>query len=116
MICDPFREEQYHRHRPANLPNIDADRVLVQTGANVPSEECEGAFHQAEETQQLSACTVSVETVPIKIWNQKGSLSIATFAEYTRTLCTQTRHSTCRVRPACRRDTAAEFRRARAAD
>ena len=58
-------------------------------GTNVPSEECGDAFHQREETQQLFACTVSVETVSIKIWNQKGSLNIATFAEYTRTLCTQ---------------------------
>ena len=36
---------------------------------------------------------VSVKTVPIKIWNQKGSLNVATFAEYTRTLCMQTRCS-----------------------
>ena len=60
-------------------------------------------FHQPEETQQLFACPVSVEAVPNKTWNQKGSLNIATFTKYTRTLCTQTRCSTCRVRPPCRR-------------
>ena len=54
--------EQHHRHGPANLPNSDADRVLVQTDANVPSEECGEVFHQREETQQLFACPVSVET------------------------------------------------------
>ena len=83
----------------------DIDRrispTVMQTCANVPSEECEDAFHQREETQQLFACPVSIETVPNKIWNQKGSLNIATLAEYTRTLCTQTRCSTRRVRPAC---------------
>ena len=88
LICDSIAREQHHRHRPANLPNSDTDRVLVQRGANVPSEECEDAFHQREETKQLFACPVSVQTVPIKIWNQKGSLNIATFAEHTRTLCT----------------------------
>ena len=123
MICDPFQKEQYHRHRPANLPNSDADRVLVQTGANVPSEECEDAFRQHEERQQLFACPVSVKTVPIKIWNQKGSLNVATFAEYTRTLCTQTRCSmlSClagvpKTQSAFRADTTAEFRPAHAAD
>ena len=44
-------------------------------------------FTSVKRPQQLFACPVSVETVPIKIWNQKGSLSIATVAEYTRTLC-----------------------------
>ena len=43
--------------------------------------------------QQPFARPVSVKTVPIKIWNQKGSLNVASFAEYTRTLCTQTRCS-----------------------
>ena len=58
--------------------------------ANVPSEECENAFHQLEETQQLFACAVSVETVPNKIWNQEGSLNIATSHRvHQQLVCTQ---------------------------
>ena len=66
----------------------------TQSSANVTSEKCEDAFHQPEVTQLSFACLVSVETVQDKIWNQKGSLNIATFTEYTRTVCTQTRCST----------------------
>ena len=67
----------------------------MQSSANVTSEECEDAFHQPEETQQLFACPASVDT-----------------AEYTRTVCTQTRFSTCRVQRATvafRADTTAVF-------
>ena len=31
-------------------------RVLVQTGMNVPPEECEDAFHKLEETRQVLFC------------------------------------------------------------
>ena len=46
--------------------------TVMQSSANVPSEECEDAFRQLDENaQQLFACPVSVETVPNKILNQK---------------------------------------------
>ena len=48
-------------------------RGLAQSSADVTSEEWGDAIHQLGETQQLFACPVSVETVPNKIWNQKGS-------------------------------------------
>ena len=44
------------------------------------------AFHQPEVTQLSFACLVSVETVQDKIWNQKGSLIIATFTVFARQL------------------------------
>ena len=100
--------------RPSSLPVFHGTDLRFpreqQTCAIVPLG-CEDASHQREEAQQFLACLVSVKTVPVKIWNQKGSLNIATFAEYTRTLCTQTRYSTCRVRLACRRHNCSVSRR-----
>ena len=113
MICDPFQKEQYHRHRPANLPNSDADRVLVQTGANVPSEDCGDAFHQREETQQLFACPVSVEMVPIKIETPSTPELFALKRDTRPVVSGRGAEDTT---GAFRADTTAEFRQAHAAD
>ena len=74
-------------------------RGLAQSSANDTSEECEWLG----ETQQLFACPVNVETVPNKIWNQKGSLNIATSPSTPELFARKLDARPCRVRPACRR-------------
>ena len=96
-----FRAPRDHRHRPANLPNSDADM------SECPLREVRGW----SPVSNSCLLALSAMRVPDKIWDQKGSLNITTFAEYTRTLCMQTRCPTCRVRPACRRHNCRTSRR-----
>ena len=75
LICDSLESSitDIDQRIFPTVMQTGVSRVLAQSSVNVPSEECEDAFHQLEENaQQLFACPVSVETVPNKIWNQKG--------------------------------------------